>query len=1004
MLNENEQVHPVEILVAEDSATQAEQLRFLLERQGYIVRVAANGRLALAAVREHRPTLVITDVVMPEMDGYQLCTALKSDPESSEIPVVIVTSLAGIQDIAKSLECGADNFIRKPYEPKMLLARIEYILLNLELRKGSRVKMGMEVFMGGKKHYIASGREQIIDLLISTYEEAVHMNEELQTQQREIALSNRTLRALYRIAGQLNRVTTEAAVCEQALQGLLELPDFRSGWVWLDDGQGNMRVVARRSLPAAMEQVSAFDGDCRCRSMLRAGELGHGVSVIECDRLQSAGAPAGSVRTHASVPLVVGEQRLGIMNIVGDGNGLFTGEALRLLEAVGSQTALAIQRAQLYQHLEDLVALRTAALQAEVAERTRAEHRVAGLNRIYAVLSGINTTIVRVRDRQELFREACRIAVELGKFRLAWIGLLDPGGHRVKPVAWISDASAPPPRLDDEFAVAANAAVSADTGLLGHAIRLGSLATCNDIETSCDEIFPHDALGRGCRSTAVFPLFEDGRMTAVLALYAAEAGVFEDQMELTLLRELAGDISFALEYISKGEQLDHLAYYDALTGLPNRTLIHDRVSQLLQARREGEGGLVALVLINIERFKSINDTFGRHTGDALLKLVGQRLASIFGRTDHLARIGSDHFAVIMSDVDDAADVAHRLEKAVCDELGRRFSVEGNELHLTFRFGVALYPGDGEDAETLFVNAETALRKADVNEDRYLFYAPRMNARVSEQLSLENRLYRALENDEFVLHYQPKVSLKDGAVVGFEALIRWNDPDKGLISPAAFIPILEETGMIVDVGHWALKRALADVTSWRAAGRHLPRVAVNVSAVQMRRKDFLDTLDQVLAAHSQGRERMDLELTESVLMQDIDTNIRKLGAIREMGVKVAIDDFGTGYSSLSYLKRFPIDQLKIDQSFVRDITTDSDAAAICVAVVGLGHNLRLKVIAEGVESVEQMSYLRRHGCDEMQGYLFSRPLPADACARMLAEEKALALPVGAQSGETAGHRP
>jgi len=991
--NETYQIHGVDILVVEDSATQAAQLRFLLEQQGHTVRVAANGKLALVAVRERKPTLVITDVVMPEMDGYELCAKLKADPATNDIPVIIVTSLSGLQDIAKSLECGADNFIRKPYEPKALLARIEYILLNLELRKSSRVKMGMEIYMGGKKHYIASGREQIIDLLISTYEEAVHMNEELQAQQREIALSNRTLRVLYRIAAQFNRVTTEAEVCDQALQGILELPDFRAGWVLLDDGDGTMRTVATSALPAAMQQAAAFEGDCRCLRMLRVGELGHGVAVIECDRLLNSGvAAAGGARAHASMPLMAGEQRLGIMNVIGDDKGFFSSEDLRLLEAVGSQAALAVQRAQLYQHLEDLVAQRTAALQAEVFERTRAEQKVANLNRIYAVLSGINTTIVRVHDRHELFREACRIAVELGKFRLAWIGLLEPDERGLRPVAWIAEDSGPPPPADAESTIATSIVVDADTGLLGRAIRQRSFVSCNDIEASDDDVFPRDALAHGCRSTAVFPLFEDRRLTGVLALYAADAGVFEDEMELALLNELAGDISFALEYISKGEQLDHLAYYDALTGLPNRTLIHDRLSQLLQTRREGgEGALVALVLINIERFKSINDTFGRHTGDTLLKLVAERLGVAFGGTDRLARIGSDHFAVIAPALDDAAEVAHLLDRAMLRGLAQPFSIEGEDLHLTFRFGVALYPSDGKDAESLFANAETALRKAGVNEDRYLFYAPQMNALVSEQLSLENRLHRALEKDEFVLHYQPKVSLNDGTVVGLEALIRWRDPDEGLVSPAAFIPTLEETGMIVEVGRWALERAIADAASWRAAGLQVPRVAVNVSAVQMRRKDFLNTLEQALAAHPGEGNYLDLELTESLLMEDIEVNIRKLGAIREMGIKVAIDDFGTGYSSLSYLKRFPIDQLKIDQSFVRDITTDQDAAAICVAIIGLAHNLRLNVIAEGVETGDQMTYLRSHDCDEMQGYLFSKPLPAWNCAQLLAARKKLELP-------------
>jgi len=308
----------------------------------------------------------------------------------------------------------------------------------------------------------------------------------------------------------------------------------------------------------------------------------------------------------------------------------------------------------------------------------------------------------------------------------------------------------------------------------------------------------------------------------------------------------------------------------------------------------------------------------------------------------------------------------------------------------FSFGVALHPGDADDADTLFANAETALRNCGASEERYLFYARDMNARVSEQLSLENRLHRALERDEFVLHYQPKVSLRDGSIVGVEALLRWNDPDHGLISPADFIPVLEETGLIVEVGRRVVEKALADAAAWRTGGLAFPRIAVNVSVVQMRRKDFLDTLEQILAAHPEERDVLDIELTESLLMQDIEANIRGLCAVRELGIRIAVDDFGTGYSSLSYLKRFPIDQLKIDQSFVRDITTDPDAAAICVAIVGLAHNLRLEVIAEGVETEAQMQFLRQRDCDEMQGYLFSRPLPAADFAALLTAGQRLSL--------------
>ncbi|MBI2309269.1 MAG: EAL domain-containing protein [Rhodocyclales bacterium] len=980
----------VDILVVEDSPTQAEQLCHLLQANGYSARAAANGRLGLEEIQRRKPTLVISDIVMPEMDGYALCAAIKGDPELRDIPVVMVTSLAGIQDIARSLECGADNFIRKPYDPKALLARVEYVLLNRELRKNSKLQLGMEVYMGGRKHFISSEREQIVDLLISTYEEAVQMNAELQARQQEIAASNRMLRALYRIAADMNSVTTEAEVCELALRGVLELPDFRAGWIFLDDGAGGLRVAATCELPAILAAPGCLDGGCRCQHMLRSGELRRGAAVVDCERLQKQGGNSVGLHAHVSVPLTIGIQTLGVMNVAGDAELAFSADDLRLLEAVGSQLAIAIQRAQLYQHLEELVGQRTAALQKEVIERTRAEQKVASLNRIYAVLSGINTTIVRVRDRDMLFQETCRIAVALGRFRLAWIGLVDAADGCVRPTAWMSERQA-----DSAGDIVLSAADCADLrrGPFAQAVHEQTSVTCNDLGTAKD-VFPAEAYAHGCRALAVFPLLQDGSTVATLALYAAERDAFDAQ-ELALLMELAGDVSFALDYLRKAEQVNYLAYYDVLTRLPNRALIHDRLDQILQARRhEGEErGTVALLLLNVERFKSINDTFGRRVGDILLKLVAQRLGESLGGTDHLARIGNDHFAAILVDVNDT-EIARQIDEGLLSSLGRVFEIEGNTLHATFKLGVALYPSDGDNAETLFANAETALRKAGASQERYLFYAPAMNARVSELLTLQNKLHRALENGEFVLYYQPKVDLRNGTVIGLEALIRWRDPDNGLVAPSEFIPLLEETGMILDVGRWVLRQAVADHAAWHAQGLQPQRVAVNVSAAQLRRKDFLVTVEQALARHPEGGNFLDLELTESILMEDIDASVRLLHEMRERGVKIAVDDFGTGYSSLSYLKRFPIDYLKIDASFVRDIVSSPDAAAICVAVVGLAHNLRLEVIAEGVETDGQMNYLRRHQCDQIQGYLFSQPLPADQLAQLLRESRTLSLPTAA----------
>jgi len=345
------------ILIVEDSPTQAEQLRFLLEEQQFIVKLAHNGRDALQLMRAQPPSMVITDIVMPEMDGYQLCTAIKSDPAFKDIPVVVVTSLTGIQDIAKSLECGADNFLRKPYDHDVLISRINYILLNQELRKGRKVQMGMEVVLEGKKHFINSDREQIVDMLISTYEEAMHMNDELQVQQKEVARSNQTLRGLFRIADGLNHVSSETEVCERALQGIIELPAFRTGWIYLCDGK-SFRVAASWHLPAQLNG-NLEGGACRCQQIVQSGQIPHGVGIVECERLRPAGTGIGH-NSHAMIPLLSGARCLGVMNIIASEGVVFGDEDMRILKAVGNQVVVALERAELHANL----ALRATQLEA----------------------------------------------------------------------------------------------------------------------------------------------------------------------------------------------------------------------------------------------------------------------------------------------------------------------------------------------------------------------------------------------------------------------------------------------------------------------------------------------------------------------------------------------------------------------------------------------------------------------------------------------------------------
>ena len=615
----------------------------------------------------------------------------------------------------------------------------------------------------------------------------------------------------------------------------------------------------------------------------------------------------------------------------------------------------------------------------DITEMKLQEQRIARLSRIHAVLSGINSAIVRIRDRRELFEEACRIAVEHGNFGIAWVGTIDRQTLDVVPEACAG--------VEAQSLIArSHNSVRADSplggGIVGRALREQRAVYSNDIaaEHSQGGERRKEAVRRGYRSLISLPLVVDGEVVGAMSLFAKELNFFDDE-EIKLLTGLAEDLSFALEHIAKQEKLNYLAYYDQLTGLPNRTLFHERVNQLLQAERESSGR-AALLVIDLKRFGSVNNTYGRQTGDNLLKLVAERLENVLTAREPLARIESNSFAILLRDVKHDADVAHALEQGILATLNQPFPVATEELRLSAQAGIALFPNDGEDADSLFRNADAALKKAKNSGDPYVFYAPQMNARVAEQLKLENALRNALRQDQYVLCYQPKFDLASGAMVGMEALIRWRHPERGMVSPGEFIPLLEETGMILEVGRWALERAALDHAEWCNAGLRPPRVAVNVSPAQLRRRDFVTYVADALSAVDGAGERIDIEITESMLMEDVEGGIAKLEAMQVMGLHVAVDDFGTGYSSLSYLARLPINSLKIDRSFIIQMSKSPEQMAIVSTVISLARALNLRVVAEGVETEEQANLLRLLRCDEVQGFLFGKPMPPQEMAKAL----------------------
>src|SRR6202521_6015873 len=438
------------------------------------------------------------------------------------------------------------------------------------------------------------------------------------------------------------------------------------------------------------------------------------------------------------------------------------------------------------------------------------------------------------------------------------------------------------------------------------------------------------------------------------------------------------DVSMARSMVL---EMSHLAQHDALTDLPNRLLLNDRLTQAISLARRNQHQLAVLYL-DLDGFKNINDSLGHSVGDKLLQSVALCLSASVRKSDTVSRQGGDEFVILLPEVAHEADAAVTAEK-ILSELKKTHSIGEHRLHVTASIGVSTYPGNGEDAENLIKNADTAMYHAkQCGRDNYQFFKPDMSLRAVERQSLEGQLRYALERHELLLHYQPKVNLKTGAIVGVEALLRWQHPERGLLLPGQFLTIAEDTGMIIAIGEWVLREACRQTREWLDAGPQAGPVSVNISSLEFRSEEFLEHVQVALKHTCLDPRYLELELTETVLMQHAESTTYVLGKLKAIGVRLAVDDFGTGYSSLSYLTRFPIDSLKLDQSFVHNIIAKSTDAIVISAVINMAKSLKQSVIAEGVETIEQLGFLQAHGCAEGQGYYFSRPTPAKQFASLL----------------------
>jgi diguanylate cyclase len=435
------------------------------------------------------------------------------------------------------------------------------------------------------------------------------------------------------------------------------------------------------------------------------------------------------------------------------------------------------------------------------------------------------------------------------------------------------------------------------------------------------------------------------------------------------------------------DSLSQLAFRDPLTSLPNRILLHQRLQEAL-SKAKRSSSLVAVLCINLNRFNAVNDSLGYATGDLLLQAVAQRLQQAMSDGNTVARLGGDEFSIVLGNISQRQNIGAEVLRLL-ETLDHPYELNGHSIQMQPSLGIAIYPDHGLNSDQLLHQADVAMRYAKTQKSSpYEIYNAAMDLLVTERRSLESKLQSALERDEFQLYYQPQANLITGRIIGVEALLRWRHPELGMISPAKFIPIAEETGLIVPIGEWVLRSACSQTQAWRTSTRIPIRTSINLSARQFKQHNLVGIVSQALTESGLDPDMLVLEMTETSVMEDVDATVAILRELKEMGVHISIDDFGTGYSSLSYLKRFPLDTLKIDQSFVRDVTTDDNDAAIAKAIIAMANSLQLKVIAEGVETEEQFHFLRQSGCHAMQGYLFSPPVPAREFENMLSADKRL----------------
>ncbi len=626
----------------------------------------------------------------------------------------------------------------------------------------------------------------------------------------------------------------------------------------------------------------------------------------------------------------------------------------------------------------------------DVSQQVLAEKSRDRLQQMFAALSATNEAIMKVRTPEKLYQRVCDAAVDGGQFLAAAV-LLPDGEDHLKVAAWTSSIQASD--LPDPAGLAVSVSVDAPegSGLAGTASR--SLKTCisHDYLNDARTAHWHDQARRaGIRSAAAVPLVRGSQSIGVLLLHSDDRRKFDEEV-VALLQRLAENIVFGLnnfqherERKRNEKRVQYLATHDSLTRLPNRVMFNELLHQLIDTSQRYHGKF-ALIFIDLDRFKLVNESLGREAGDTVLRTVSQRLARTLRASDVIARLGGDEFAVLVHEVSQRkqiSEIARKLLSAAIEPI----SIGGRDYRVTASMGIARYPVSGKDAKVLLRSANQAMHMAkEAGKNNFQFFSRGRARPTQEHLTLETHLRGALQREELSLCYQARVSLRTGRITGAEVLLRWKNPELGVVTPTSFIPIAEETGLIVPIGRWVMKTACAQSLQWQVLGLPPIVLSINLSPRQLLDPHLVEDISQLLTRSGMSPGLLEVEVSETLLMTNPERATEVLTELRELGVRVAIDDFGTGYSTMAQLKNFPVNTLKVDRSFIRGLPDDAEDRTLTETTIAMGRSLGMTVIAEGVETREQQDYLRKHHCDEMQGFYFSKPLRAEAFTRLLSRQ-------------------